>query len=147
MRERQRTEFLTAFVVTEPQPYELPSGRLVTPLVGDWVLSRGSHVLSILPDREFHLQYEIVDDQALTLSGADRIVIERTLGFAATETRDHLLTAITRLARLEIGSIVVDFSPAQWEELAHRATKRGLPVATLVKQIVDKLTQDLWTVA
>lgn len=89
--------------------------------------------------------YEVVDDTALSLSAESRTVLATILGLAALENEKELVGAVGRLARLSIGKIDVDFSPAQWVELRYRADKRGISVQALVKQIVDKITQDIWS--
>lgn len=146
VRRRAGTEVLTAHQPLAPTTLTMPNGYEIDALPGkDVILSRGGVPVQVLPLARFHKEYEPADPRALTLSGADRATIERTLGFAATETPQHLVTAITRMARLSIGQIEVDFSPGQWEELSHRAAKMRLTTGDLVKRIVGKLTQDLFT--
>jgi hypothetical protein len=113
---------------------------------GDWVVTQANDILDVLPADVFRHQYEIADEGSLTISGKDRALIEQTLGIGSTLDSSRLVGSIVRLARLSIGEIAVDFTPGQWEELDHRAKKRGLTVENLVKQIVAKVTQDIWNV-
>lgn len=114
---------------------------------GDWVITKGAIVQTVVTDVVYRARYESVDERGLLLTGADRTLLERTLGFGATETPQHLTTAVRRLASLTIGNVEIDFTPGQWEELAARARKRGIPVGALVRQVVDKITGDLWHTA
>lgn len=108
------------------------------------MITRGKSVVEVVSPAQFTRTYERVDEQGLTITGGHRTAIERVLGFGSTDTPEHLVTAIQRMAGLKIGLIDVTFTPSQWEELAHRAKKRGISVESLTKQIVDKLLADLW---
>lgn len=141
------SETLSAFQLTRDTVVTLGNGYEEDGRAGDWVLTKGSVVQTVVTDAVYRARYEPVDERGLLLSGADRTTLERALGFGATETTQHLLTAVARLARLRIGAIDVDFTPGQWEELAARSTKRGITVETLVRQVVDKITSEIWHVA
>lgn len=112
---------------------------------GSWIVCQGSTTKKVCSPRLFADTYDIVDDTALALSAESRTTLATILGLAALENEKELVGAIGRLARLSIGTVDVDFSPAQWVELRHRADKRGISVQALVKQIVDKITQDIWS--
>lgn len=145
VRPRIQVEPLTATQLEAEGRFVLANGMNSLGHPGNWVISRGSTVLAVLPTDVYQQEYIPVDEHALTLTGADRAEVARALGFGSTDTPQHLVTAATRLAHLTIGTIDVDFTPGQWEELAHRATKRGISVESLVKQIVDKICQDIWS--
>jgi hypothetical protein len=146
VRHRQTDSFI-AYRLLKPEILDRFSGEQVYGKTGDWVISRGAHILDVMEEDKFRHQFEVVDTSDLLIPGAARTAIESALGFGSTETPLMLVTAIRRLARLTIGTIEVEFTPAQWEDLAHRAKKRGLSVEMLVRQVVTKLSQDLWSVA
>lgn len=103
-------------------------------------------VFDILADDVFRHRYQVADADSLTISGDDRRAIEQDLGPGSTLDGARLAGAVGRLARLTIGNIRIDFTPGQWEELHHRASKRGITVEKLVEQIVAKITADIWQV-
>jgi hypothetical protein len=144
VRPRHQVEPLLATRLEGEGRFVLANGMNSLGHPGDWAITRGPVTLAVLPPAVYEQEYAAVDEHSLTLTGAERAEVARALGFGSTETSSHLVTAAKRLAHLTIGTIDVDFTPGQWEELAHRATKRGLSVESLVKQIVDKITQDIW---
>ena len=112
---------------------------------GNWLVYRQEQLVNICPTKAVLDElYESADRRTLALDDSARTEIERVLGLGSTTTDRHLVTAISRLARLSIGGVLVDFTPGQWETLAHRAEKRGISVERLVKQIVDGITQQIW---
>ena len=115
-------------------------------LPGDWIISREQQILDVVPDPAFLARYDPADETSLQVMGDARGRLERTLGLGSTETVEHLVTAVERMARLVIGDVQIDFTPGQWEHLAHRAQKMGLTVDALVRRIVDKITSDIWNV-
>lgn len=119
-------------------------GQPVRVFPGWWIVSKGTITIDVLPEDRFLKYYETIDEQGLLLSGAHRSQIERKLGFNATETPEHLVSAIERLADLRIGHIQVDFTPSQFDILAHRAAKRGMSTADYVKLVVDRITSEIF---
>lgn len=113
---------------------------------GDWVVTQKDMIIEVLPADIFRHQYEPAQADSLTISGKDRTAIEQILGIGSTLDASRLVGSITRLARLEIGGVVLDFTPGQWEELHHRAKKRGITTENLVKQIVARITSEIWSV-
>lgn len=134
--------------MTARTPLDLPlqSGRKVLGEPGDWVVTQKDMIIEVLPADIFRHQYEPAQADSLTISGKDRTAIEQILGIGSTLDAARLVGSITRLARLEIGGVVLDFTPGQWEELHHRAEKRGITTENLVKQIVARITSEIWSV-
>ena len=102
---------------------------------------------AIVPADHFPAPYEIVDTQTLHLSAADRERLERTTGLASTRTAADLLAAVERLAKIQIGSIAIEFTPGQLEELARRATKRGHTIRQELELAVDRVKGEIFHTA
>lgn len=144
VRRRPQQETLTAYQLGEHMPPSMFGefeGR-----AHDWIIARGESIIDVVSDSRFLQKYERADAPGLQIVDAHRTKLERALGIGSTETPEHLVTAVERLARLTIGDIPIDFTPGQWETLAHRAQKRQISVNALLRQIVDKITADIWLV-
>lgn len=137
---------LTAYQLTEATTLTLLSDVKVYAHPGMWVVSNGPHVIDVLPEALFKSRFEPATTDGLVIDGASRAALEKALGFGSTKSAGDLVTVASRLARLSVGDIAIDFSPGQWDVLAHRAQKRGISVEALVRQIVDKLTADIWEI-
>ena len=146
VHERRPQNILTAYQLEDDQTISLVSGHHVSGHRGDWVLTRNNAVLDVLPEGRFTQQYVPVDDSAMILTGPDRSALEKVLGFGSTRDSQTLTRAVINLAGLKIGQLVIDFTPQQWAELAHRAQKMRLSVEELVKHLHRKFTQDIWTI-
>lgn len=142
---KKALDVLTATPVANPGEVVL-SGTTVPVYPGQWIITRGAVAIEILSDKAFQQAYEVASDKGLLIRGPIRAQIERALGFGSTDTPEHLATAINRLVDFKIGTVEVTFSPAEQEQLVHRAKKRGLSVAAYTQQVVDKLVADLFTV-
>lgn len=70
--------------------------------------------------------------------------IEDTLGIGTTQSAPHLIAAIERLARVEIGEVVIPFTPGQLAEIKHRAQKRGRTVAEEIQAVVDRIRDEIF---
>ena len=135
---------LTAIPVVRPEGVTLPDGTRLTAHPGEWMIAQGSQVVDVLSAADLHKKYEPTEKEGLILRGPERSRLERALGTGSTQTPEMLTTAVERLARLRVGDIQVDFTPGQWEEIAHRASKMGLPPAEVLKRLVDRFMQDVW---
>lgn len=113
----------------------------------DWIVASGEQPIDVVTAKQFESLYEPIEKRSLILTADDQTALAKVLGFGSTNTSRDLTLAVQRLARLKIGSIEVDPSPAQWEELTHRAQKRGLTLKVYMERVVEKLMQDLWTSA
>ena len=77
--------------------------------------------------------------QAHEFAHSAELSLEWTIqGVAAVDLPEHLATAVDRLARLVVGNIRIDFTPGQWEHLAHRAEKMGLTMSALDQRMNGK---------
>lgn len=141
---RRKGTVLTAVPVVQPQLVNLPHGIACTAYPGDWLIANGAQVVAVVDEEAYRAEYEVVDATGLVLGEEARYRIERSLGVGSSESPEHLVTAIERVARLTVGDVRVDFTPGQWEHLSHRAGKMGITVADLLKRIVDRITGDLW---
>lgn len=135
---------LTAYQATAGESVKLFSGVKVYVHPGMWVVANGSQIVDVIPEELFKERFEAAATDSLIIPGEVRAALEQTLGFGSTESAQTLATVAGRLARLSVGDIAIDFSPGQWDVLKHRASKRGITTEALVRQIVDKLTQDIW---
>ncbi len=142
---RKQPDPLTAVQTTTEQVASLPDGQVVAVPAGLWLISRGSQVIQTLTDHAFKQAYEPVEE-GLFLRAATRSQLERRLGFGCTKTAEDLLRAVDRLATIQVGEITLTFTPGQLEELAHRAKKRNVPLAEYLARLLERFTEDLWTI-
>lgn len=132
--------------------YQLDTQETVTfegrPIQGypqDWIVTRGTEVVDVLPPASFHRMYEPIETGTLLLTETDRSTLAQMLGHGSTDSSAQLTRAVLKLASLTIGGIKVDFTPLQWEELCRRAEKRGQPINLYMERLVEKFAQDIWT--
>lgn len=138
------TLFATQATTTEQLTLPNGFGRLVYP--GEWIISRQDRVIDVLPESAFAQFYEPVR-QGLFVPQTIGASLERTLGIGAMEHPLALLAAVDRLASLHIGTLRIDFTPGQWEELKHRAEKNGTSLEAEIERIVARLREDIfWAV-
>ncbi len=136
---------LAAHQVIKESIVLLPTGREVRAFVHDWVISAGAQIVDIVSPGQFDQLYERQGEDTLRLTPEDQARLEKTLGFGSTVSSQSLTLAVLKVASLKIGDIDVKFTPAQWEQLARRADKRGMTISTYMDRMVEKLTQDLWS--
>jgi hypothetical protein len=143
---RRKSEPLSA-VLNEAETGELTlaDGRTVLATKGHYIIRRGALAVTVLQANQIGLgrDYEPVQD-ALTLSPDQKQRLEATLGFGATRTAPDLVTAVERLASISIGTIRVEFTPGQLEEIAHRAKKRGHTVQQELEAAVDRIKGEIF---
>lgn len=137
---------LTAIPVVRPEVVTLPDGTVFTAKPGEWLIAKGNQIVDVVSQTQLANQYEATDKDGLLIRAAARTRIEQVLGHGSTETPEHLITAVERLAKLRIGKIDVPFTPQQWDQIAHRAGKMGITSEALVRRLLDRFTQDLWTI-
>lgn len=77
--------------------------------------------------------------QTVVLHGDALAEIDRLLGIGSTQSPAAVLRAIKSWAGITIGAIRLDFSPAQLDEIAHRAAKQGKTPEAVVADIVAQL--------
>lgn len=82
--------------------------------------------------------------RVVPLSGDALQGIEHILGGGQIRTAADLVSRVKSYAQVTLGSVVIDFSPAQKAELVHRATKRGLPPDQVVKELVALLLDQMF---
>jgi len=137
-------DLLTAWHPAQAQRVVLPSGYSIYAAIGDWIVANGERIVDVVPPDQFDRCYEFVS-QSLTLPDKARADLDRVLGLGATHSANDLVFAVDRLARLQIGEIVVELTPPQWEELKKRAAVQNQPVRVFMERLVAKFTQDLWS--
>jgi hypothetical protein len=147
IRLKTQPEDLQAYQSPEGGVVQAVDGRSIHVQPGMWVILRSGAIVDTLHPKNFEQIYEAVPEKGLTIAGADQAALAQILGFGSTSSSKQLTDCVRKLASCSIGQVAVDFSPAQWEELALRAKKRGLPIEVYVQRLVEKLTQDLWTSA
>jgi hypothetical protein len=121
---------------------ELASGTVIAGKPGDYLITRGTTIVACVAHLENH--YEIVTEGELRIPMAIRHRIEATTGIGSTLTPTDLAAAIERLAAIAIGTVHVDFTPGQLEEIAHRATKRGRTVEAELRAVVDRIKDEIF---
>lgn len=82
--------------------------------------------------------------RVLVLTGDAVEEIDRLLGVGSTTSALALLAAIRAWAGITLGSIRLDFSPAQLDEIALRAEKQGKPPEEIVRDLVEQIARDLF---
>lgn len=75
----------------------------------------------------------------LVLNQATITALEETLKGGSLLSAADLLTKVSRLAQAKIGEIGCDFTPAQYEEIARRAEKRGITPQEMLSKMVKDL--------
>jgi len=137
-------DLLTAWQAVKTELVTLPSGYPVHVYPGDWLVANGERIVDAVPTAQFDRLYEPALS-GLTIPDATRADLDRVLGLGATTSANDLLFAVSRLARLQVGEIVVELSPPQWEELKKRAAVQNQTVRVFMERLVAKFTQDLWS--
>lgn len=130
--------------MTTRQEYELEDGRVVTALPGDWLIARGKRTHDVVGDPVLRDRYQIIEPGALTLNAATCVRLESTLGIGATLSVERLVPAVERLASISIGTIKIDFTPGQLDEIALRAKKRGQSVEQALQAVIDRIRDELF---
>lgn len=100
-----------------------------------------------MPRHDFDRMWEVLPEGGLILNPIDQAAIEQACGFGSTRDSQSLRLAVEKLARLKVGEITVSFTPAQWDDLKNRATKRGQTLDQYMKGVLDRWAQDLWTMS
>lgn len=88
------------------------------------------------------------DARVIMLHGGALQALEtRLVDGGMLRSAEHLVNQVARLARIEFGEYEIQLTPAQLEELAWRAKKRGKSVEQLIQEAWAKLQQELFTYA
>lgn len=85
-----------------------------------------------------------ITQRVLALTGEPLEQIDQLLGLGATATPEALLAAIRAFAGITIGDIRLAFSPAQLDEISHRAAKQGRTPQAVVEDIVAQLESNFF---
>ena len=140
---RARTPTLTATRMQDAQRVHLTHAGFVHLVQGDWLISRGptlvDWVRGPLDDK-----YEILIERELKLPSTVVARLEQTTGFGTGKDPYSLLEAVERLASISIGTIHVDFTPGQLDEIKHRAGKRGHTVEQELRIAVDRVKDEIF---
>ena len=112
--------------------------------IDDWVLYRGKVPIEVTDDRGLARGYQVVTPGDLTLDTPARERLESTLGIGTTKDAASLTAAVERLARIEIGTVKIDFTPGQLHEIATRAKKRGRTVQQELEATVARIREDIF---
>jgi hypothetical protein len=134
---------LTAIRLEASQVVELADGSVVYGQPGHYLITHGQVILGCVPTLEDRY-YEIIVEGQLVVPPDLRRRIEATTGIGSTLTPTDLANAIERLASVAIGTIHVDFTPGQLEEIAQRATKRGRTVEAELRAVVDRIKDEIF---
>jgi len=141
---RPKASGLTAVKVKAATVVDLVDGRKVPAMAGDWLITNGPSVLTVVPQATLDQQYEIVQEGGLTVDPAIRHLLQDVLGVGSTASGHTLLEAVHRLSRLSIYGCSISFSPGQLEELKFRATKRGRSVQEEIDAVVARIRDELF---
>lgn len=107
----------------------------------DWMITAGEQVIDLV--RKLDEKYEIIEE-GLVLPRETCVQIEKTTGIGTTQSVEKLVAAIDRLARVSIGSVRIEFTPGQLEEIKHRAEKRGITVKQELQRAVDRVKEEIF---
>lgn len=122
----------------------MPDGRPIPIVAGDWVIYRGKTPIDVTNDHGLAARYQAISPQDLTLDLPTRERLEATLGIGATQSSEALVAAVARLARIEIGTVQIPFTPGQLEEIATRAKKRGQTIGQALEAVVARIRDELF---
>jgi hypothetical protein len=141
---RARSPRLVAVRLATDQAVRLADGRERTAAVGDWLITQGRTVIDLVGADQLAARYTVDDDGERLLSTGVCAQLEQTLGLGATRTPADLVKAVERLAAIHVGTIQIDFTPGQLDEIAHRATKRGHTIQQELQAVVDRIREELF---
>lgn len=141
---KARIPTLTAVRLAADQAVQLADGRQLHARLGDWLISQGKIVVDLVPAPQLTARYTIEESGSRLLPPSICERIEQTTGIGSTRTPEDLVSAIERLARISIGSIVIDFTPGQLDEIHTRATKRGRTVKQELQAVVDRIREEIF---
>jgi hypothetical protein len=132
---------LFATQLTARENVWLPGNELAPGYVGDYLITDAAgKTIDLVRDLR---DYEVVED-GIFVSTKFTADLERVLGVGAARSPVELVRAVDRLARLEIGGVLVDFTPGQWEELRKKAAVQNQTLEDYLQRMVKKFTQDIW---
>lgn len=127
----------------DAQRVQLTTGGYVDLVAGDWLITRGSAIVDwargMLDEK-----YEILAEGELRLPLAVVQRLEQTTGFGTGKDPYSLLESVERLAALSIGTIHIDFTPGQLDEIKHRAGKRGHTMQQELQAAVDRVKDEIF---
>lgn len=147
IRQKGISRGLKAYKSDKSERLTAKDGRQLTVLAGDMVLLQDGFVFDAMPLHDFERMWEVLPEGGLILHPIDQAAIEHALGFGSTRDSQSLRLAVEKMARLTVGDIVLTFTPAQWDDLQNRATKRGVKLDVYMKGVLDRWMQDLWTMS
>lgn len=122
----------------------LADGRQLQGQVGDWLVTQGRLVIDVVAASRLTSRYEIVEARDRILPAALCARLEQTTGIGSTRSPEDLVNAVERLAAISIGTVHVDFTPGQLEEIRYRATKRGQTVQQALQAVVDRIREEIF---
>lgn len=82
--------------------------------------------------------------QVIPLDRATLQQLESLLGGGTLKSAADLVARTRAYASITLGKVVLDLSPAQKQELVHRATKQGRTPEAVVQELVAQVTTDLF---
>jgi hypothetical protein len=140
---RAKSPTLTAVRLATAQPVQLADGRELVASAGDYLITRGRTSVDVVGPSQLSVRYEI-EERVCALSSETCLRLEQTTGIGSTRTPHDLVLAVERLAKISIGTIQIDFTPGQLEEITHRATKRGRTVQQELQAVVDRIREEIF---
>jgi hypothetical protein len=139
-----KTQPLIAVRLAIDREVELPDGRTLRAIAGDWLITRNRIVVDVCGPSQLDERYKIIDGNDRMLSAALRTRLEQTLGLGTTNNSDDLIAAVERLAAISIGTVKIEFTPGQLEEIAYRAKKRGQSIEQTLQAVVDRIKEEIF---
>lgn len=142
---RAKGGWLTATRAPHPgQLVRVANQRLVQTRPGDWLVEDAGILLEVVPDADLRKKYEVQEPGQLVIAPSIRRQLDDLLGIGAAESGERLLALVTRLAQLRLGTLTVQLSPAQAEEVARRAQHHGLTPEQGLQQVLFRLQDELF---
>ena len=141
---RAKAPTLTAVRLATAQSVRLADGREFAARAGDWLITQGRSIVDLVGDSQLAARYTPDEGGARTLPATICARLEQTTGIGSTRTPEDLVQAVERLAKIAIGTIQIDFTPGQLDEIAYRAKKRGWTVEQSLRAVVDRIKEELF---
>ena len=140
---RAKMPVLTAVRVAVPTLIVLADGREIPARAGDWIIAQGRTIVDCVGAAALAQRYTHEEGgRLLPATTCDRL--EATTGLGSTRTPEDLVSAVERLACIHVGTIKIDFTPGQLEEIHQRATKRGRTIKQELQAVVDRIREEIF---
>lgn len=84
------------------------------------------------------------EDRVIIVKAKERAALENILGGGSLSSGEQIIERVESLASLRIGDHRLDFTPAQMNEIKHRAEAQGITTEEEFRRVVRKMEQDFF---